>query len=364
MSTEQEPLDLTGAVDLLREGREGVSKWNDNLLHLLADAREYPAPLSGLVFDGLDLCGVSFGGISLQRASFIRTDLRGSDFRKAEVFKSEFYECKMDKVDFSNASIDYTSFRDSRLANCVFKETLLHVVDFENSDLISTRFQNCTLSGTNFYHAFMSGTIFDSNLSEVRGLDRVFYSGPSFASPLSLETVREKHLKAFLKGCGYPDGVFEYYQSSRGAIRFYSCFISYSHNDKVFAQQLEDYLQGRGIRCWRDEKDMKIGERIRRAVTDAIRLHDHVVLLCSKASLDSRWVHRELAALFEKEEKEGRDALIPLDLDSYLLEWDGEYGPEIRERLAGSFKGWEKNNALMRREFEKVARALQRPKSE
>jgi hypothetical protein len=33
-------------------------------------------------------------------------------------------------------------------------------------------------------------------------------------------------------------------------IQFYSCFISYCHDDKPFARALYDTLRGRGIRCW------------------------------------------------------------------------------------------------------------------
>jgi hypothetical protein len=46
------------------------------------------------------------------------------------------------------------------------------------------------------------------------------------------------------------------------AIEFFSCFISYSHIDKPFAERLFDTLQGRGIRCWLDEEQMLPGDDI------------------------------------------------------------------------------------------------------
>ena len=69
------------------------------------------------------------------------------------------------------------------------------------------------------------------------------------------------------------------------AITFYSCFISYSHADKVFARRLHDQLQGKGIRCWRDEHQVLPGDDIYEQIDRGIRLWDKVLLCCSESSL-------------------------------------------------------------------------------
>jgi hypothetical protein len=46
------------------------------------------------------------------------------------------------------------------------------------------------------------------------------------------------------------------------SVEFYSCFISYAHEDKLFARGLHDALQARGVRCWLDEKQMLPGDDI------------------------------------------------------------------------------------------------------
>jgi len=61
-------------------------------------------------------------------------------------------------------------------------------------------------------------------------------------------------------------------------IQFYSCFISYSHEDKPFARRLHDTLQGQGIRCWLDEKQILPGDDIYEHVDRGIRLWDKVLL--------------------------------------------------------------------------------------
>ena len=70
----------------------------------------------------------------------------------------------------------------------------------------------------------------------------------------------------------------------RNPIEFYSCFISYAHEDKLFARRLHDALQGRGVRCWLDEKQMLPGDDIYEQVDRGIRLWDKVLLCCSRHS--------------------------------------------------------------------------------
>ena len=104
--------------------------------------------------------------------------------------------------------------------------------------------------------------------------------------------------EVFLRGCGLPDTFITYVKSlTVQAIEFYSCFVSYSRTDKSFARRLHDALQGRGIRCWLDEKQMLPGDDIYEQVDRGIRLWDKVLLCCSKDSLTSWWVRPHLPAL-------------------------------------------------------------------
>ena len=51
----------------------------------------------------------------------------------------------------------------------------------------------------------------------------------------------------------------------------------YAHEDKLFARRLHDALQGRGVRCWLDEKQMLPGDDIYEQVDRGIRLWKAVV---------------------------------------------------------------------------------------
>ena len=145
---------------------------------------------------------------------------------------------------------------------------------------------------------------------------------------------------------------------------FYSCFISYSHADAAFAQRLHDTLQGKGVRCWLDEKDARLGVPITHNIESGIRLTDKFLLCCSKESLGSGWVNFEIDLALHREtelRKEGGDAwrIIPLDLDGHLLssEYNGE-ALRIRNRLAGDFTGWKTDSDKFDREIAKVMQAI------
>ncbi len=140
-----------------------------------------------------------------------------------------------------------------------------------------------------------------------------------------------------------------------------SCFISYSHEDRRFAQRLRGELKSRRIRTWLYEEDVRIGEKILDSVVDAIRRHDKVLLCCSKASLSSQNVDREISAAIEKERKSNRLVVMPLDLDGYLDNWQSGHAPGIRDRLAANFVGWEQNSPQFYQQVQKLVRALERP---
>ena len=148
--------------------------------------------------------------------------------------------------------------------------------------------------------------------------------------------------------------------------KFYSCFITYSHVDRAFARRLHDALQGRGIRCWLDEHQLRPGDLIHRAVDEGIRLWDKVLLCASEAALTSWWVDKEIRKALSKEEELWKErnkevlSLIPLNLDGFMfkpqwVDWKREH---LTARLAADFTGWENDNAKFKAQFERVVKAL------
>ena len=147
---------------------------------------------------------------------------------------------------------------------------------------------------------------------------------------------------------------------------FYSCFISYAHEDKSFARRLHDALQGQGIRCWLDEHSVEPGEDIHEAIDQGIRIWDKVLLCASESSLRSWWVDAEINKAFTKEQQlmkqHGKKllSLIPLDLDGYLFsdDWQRGWRDQVRSRKAADFTDWKSDHDKFEQQLEKLVKAL------
>src|SRR5689334_4754005 len=91
----------------------------------------------------------------------------------------------------------------------------------------------------------------------------------------------------FLRGAGVPDGFIAYVGALVGqAIEFYSCFISYSTKDQLFAERLHADLQAKGVRCWFAPHKMSGGKKLHEQIDEAIRLYDRLLLILSENSMN------------------------------------------------------------------------------
>ena len=107
------------------------------------------------------------------------------------------------------------------------------------------------------------------------------------------------------------------------------------------------------------------GDNIYKAVDVGVRLWDKVLLCASQASLTSGWVDWEIDTAIEKEmtlkKERGTEvlAIIPLNLDGHLFEWDNPHAAALRKRFSPDFTGWEKDNAKFEAQLEQIVKALQ-----
>jgi hypothetical protein len=129
-------------------------------------------------------------------------------------------------------------------------------------------------------------------------------------------------------------------------IEFHSCFISYASDDQEFATRLHSDLQMRGVRCWFAPEDLKIGDKFRPSFEEAIRMHDKLLVVLSKSSVNSPWVEKEVETAFEKERQQNRIVLFPIRLDDAVMDTKQAWAADIRRtRHIGDFCGWKTHHS-------------------
>ena len=316
---------------------------------LLMDAELFQADLSGASLSNANLNGARIGHVNFKGAN-----LSNAHFTDATLDVTDFTDANLSGVNLGGARIKYSDLTRVNLCSANLQN-----VNFIGSIAHQTRLESVRCGSTNFVNV---------DLSSAYGLETIEHHNPSGIDISTLYKSQGKMPEIFLRGCGLPDEIISYYPSlisSAKAIDFYSCFISYSHANKSFAQRLHDQLQAKGIRCWLDSHEILPGDNIYKEIERGVRLWDKVLLCASKDSLTSGWVDDELKHAFAKEKKLFKDrgkevlAVVPIDLDGYIFdEWEHPKKNQLMERLVVSFKGWENDNSLFEREFERVSKAL------
>ena len=108
------------------------------------------------------------------------------------------------------------------------------------------------------------------------------------------------------------------------------------------------------LRVWYAPEDMKSGRKIRDQIDTAIRLHDKLLIVLTKHSMQSEWVKLEIRKARKREQDEGRRILFPIGLVPFkdIETWKAlddtgkDMAAEIREYFIPDFSNWKDHDSF------------------
>jgi uncharacterized protein YjbI with pentapeptide repeats len=356
--------DLTNAnlveADLTAAKLYGADLIEANLTH--AKLRE--ANLSGPEFKGANLTAANLSGADLSCANLRgtnlnRANLSGANLDHADLSGPRFQAAYLTEANLRHANLSYANLSRANLSGANLAGADLKGADLTEAYLLEANLHEANLKQANLTRTQLCRTILgDLDLGDTGGLESCTHIGPSSIDFLTLS--RSGILPvSFLRGCGLPDGMIEYLPSvRRDAIQFYSCFISYSAKDQMFAERLHADLQNKGVRCWFAPHDLPTGAKTWDYIDAAIRLRDKLLLILSKRSIASEWVEDEVGRAFAKERERKEVVLFPIRIDNTVISTDEPWAVKLRDqRNIGDFRQW-RRPAEYQKSLERLLRDL------
>lgn len=253
-------------LKILKRGVRAWNKWRNK-------NPEITPNLERAELDGANLVGINFQDTLLRLSSLASANLSHASLQDANLSGANLTGAILIRVNLVAAECRFAHLKNADLstAQCAY-----------------TSFSHTNLSGANLTSVTFDTTILcNTDLSKVKGLETCVHKNFSIIDHMTLTKSGRLPLN-FLRGCGLPDTLIEYIPSLLyNPIQFYSCFISYSSKDHMFADRLHADLQNKGVRCWLDKENLKIGDKLRVTIDETIRVHDKLLLVLSEYSVAS-----------------------------------------------------------------------------
>lgn len=95
-----------------------------------------------------------------------------------------------------------------------------------------------------------------------------------------------------------------------------SVFISYSHQDQEVVEKIAKYLVKENIHIWIDKWELNFGDSLIQRIQEALTESSVLLIMLSKASVESEWCKKELSAGLIRELEEKRVVTIPVLLET------------------------------------------------
>lgn len=157
--------------------------------------------------------------------------------------------------------------------------------------------------------------------------------------------------------CGWMIGPFTQY---------HSCFISHSSKDTRFCDRLNADLKINGVRTWYFPEDARWGGSLWEEIDCGLNACDKLIVVCSRHSLTSGPVLREIERSLQREDDElratgrAKHVLFPITLDRYLFDdWQHPRKADVLTKVVGTFQGWNRSAEKYSTACDRLLRSLQ-----
>lgn len=348
-------------LDILKQGVTVWNKWRNDNPSAQIDLRNTDLTKLdvGTVHNRIDLRKVDFHNAGL--GNVIADEL---DLSEANLSGISFLDASLWRVNLYRANVVGGNLGGSNLAAADFTEANLSNADLTYANLTQAEFKDTNLIKANLGSTILSGV----DLRFIKGLDDIVHEFPSFLSTDTMKLSNGEISNLFLRGCGLSDWEINsaklynselsneeinqilytmYDLRAQQPLQISPVFISYNHIDSSFVDKLEELLNEKGIRFWRDIHNATSG-RLEKQIDRAIRQNPTVVLVLSEHSIKSDWVQHETRKARELEKELGRDVLCPVALDD---SWKSSLWPErimeqVKEYNILDFSAWKDNKTL------------------
>lgn len=347
-------------LDIIKFGIESWNKWRDQNPEIRPEfegADFTDAYLIGANLNGANLVGARLNGANLSYSQLSNADLSYAEVKEANFNNTGLYEANLRSARFVNANLENANLNYSNCSGVRFDGANLKRANLSNVNL-----NNATLNGADLTNATLGWTVLGNvDLSITRGLDKIVHEGPSEITISTIYSSKGNIPDIFLRRAGVPENLIAYLPSLTGkAFEFYSCFISHSSKDKRFCERLYADLLASGVRVWYFPEDARWGESVWGEIDRSIKIYDRLVVVCSKNSLQSGPVQREIERSLNREDKEKKNVLFPIRIDNYVFDsWEHERKDDVLKKVIGDFTGWNRGAKKYDTAFQKLLRDLQ-----
>jgi hypothetical protein len=347
-------------VKILKQGVAAWNQWRERNPDIQPDLTGANLSKANLIEADLrraDLSEADLSAADLRRAYLIEADLSGANLTEAELTAAYLSGAYLTDADLRRANLITADLTAAQLTAAYLSDAYLGWADLSGAYLIGA-----DLSGADLSEAIVAWSTFaDIDLSVVKGLDTVRHFGPSTVGIDTIYRSKGNIPDIFLRGAGVPDTFITRMASLvEQASQFYSCFISHSSEDERFCERLYANVRAKGVRAWYFPKDAEWGKTVWGEIDRSIESYDKVVVVCSKNSLQSGPVLREIERTLNREDREGKNILFPIRIDDYIFDcWEHPRKDDVVSKVVGDFRGWDQDVAKYDVAFKKLLRALE-----